>query len=125
LNDDNRYKGVFTKVLLKCPNGHYYKTTYNKFKRGMRCGQCYGNKKFSNDVVNEVITSRGFKLLSNYKNMRTKLKLQCPKGHIFYTNFNYFKRTKYGCSECIKGRNFSDKEREIQRYVSKLVKGVV
>lgn len=116
LNDDNKYKGVFTKVLLKCPNGHYYKTTYNKFKKGTRCGECYGNKKFGNDVVNEVITSRGFKLLSNYKNMRTKVKLQCPKGHIFYTNFNYFKRTKHGCPECY---NRSPTTKEVKEYIEK------
>jgi hypothetical protein len=53
-----------------------------------------------NDIKQYVSTITGYKLLSNsYKNNTTKLKFECPNGHIFDMDWNHFKRGQR-CSEC-------------------------
>ena len=50
--------------------------------------------------VKEYIESFGYKLLSNeYKNSKTKLEIECPKGHVFEMRFNSFKNGTR-CPKC-------------------------
>lgn len=44
LLSDN-YKNTTTKLIIKCPNGHIYKTTFSNFKQGKGCSKRVGNKK--------------------------------------------------------------------------------
>ena len=52
------------------------------------------------EEVKEYIENCGYKLLSKeYINNHTKLKLKCPKGHIFELRFNDFKNGQR-CRQC-------------------------
>ena len=56
--------------------------------------------KLTYEEIKEYIESFGYKLLSNeYKNNKTKLKIKCPKGHIFEMSFNSFKNGTR-CPKC-------------------------
>ena len=89
LSDD--YINTHTKLLLKCPIGHEYKTSFNIFKNGHRCPYCAGNKKLSYSYVKSYIESKGYQLLSKeYKNNHTKLLLKCPEDHEYNVAFGNF-----------------------------------
>lgn len=56
--------------------------------------------------VKKVIESEGYTLLSTeYVNNRTKLKLQCPEGHIWFTSFHNFKDSENRCAVCYNSYN--------------------
>ena len=89
-----------TIFILKCPNGHLWKTTYNNFIHGNRCSDCYGNTKLTYKYIKEKIEKEGYTLLSlNYINATSLLILQCPKGHIFKFSFNKFQQERR-CPKC-------------------------
>ncbi len=94
------YKNNYTKLELECPKGHEFKMTRNDFHQGCRCPLCARNRKKTIEEVREYIESKGYKLLSTeYKNVGTKLELECPKGHEFkmcYDSFRYGQR----CPKC-------------------------
>lgn len=65
--------------------------------------------------VREVIESEGYKLLSNrYVNNKTKLKLQCPEGHIWFTSFHNFKDSENRCAVCYNAYNAERVRAEVQ-----------
>lgn len=105
LSNENEYKNSKTKLLIKCPLGHEYETTFDHFKRGNRCPYCYGNVKYTIEEVKEYIESFRYKLLSEeYINAHEKLEIKCSKGHKYNASFSDFKqgrRCPY-CSENIK-----------------------
>ena len=37
----NNYKNKDCKLLVRCPNGHIYKTSFGNFRSGYRCRKCY------------------------------------------------------------------------------------
>lgn len=95
------YKNSNSKLIVKhliC--GIEYEVPLNNFKSGERCPACFGKHKHSYEYVKSYIESYGYKLLStNYINVKNKLKVQCPKEHIYYVNFNNF-RTGKRCKLC-------------------------
>lgn len=96
----NEYVNNSTKLLLECPFGHKYKTTFDIFKRGCRCPYCSNRAKHTYEGIKEYIESFGYKLLSEgYKNNHTKLKIKCSKGHEYETTFKDFKRGGR-CAKC-------------------------
>ena len=59
-------------------------------------------KKLTYDYVKKYIEGEGYKLLSTeYENNRTKLLLECPKGHKYLATFGKFKAGRR-CSVCNK-----------------------
>lgn len=81
------------KLKFKCPKGHKFKMTWNTFKSGIRCAECYGNKKYNIEYIQKQLFKMepNYKLLSkNYINSKTKLKLKCSKGHKFSMSWNCF-----------------------------------
>ncbi|KFZ25571.1 MAG: hypothetical protein KQ78_02237 [Candidatus Izimaplasma bacterium HR2] len=94
------YKNSYTKVKIKCPEGHEYSVTPSNFKTGYRCPICSGlcpiqaEKEFL-----ELVEREGYELLSEYKNNKTKVKLRCNKGHEYKVRPNDFK-TGYRCPIC-------------------------
>jgi hypothetical protein len=80
------YIGSFDKLDIKCDNGHLYQSSFANFKNyGRRCPKCNGKEKFLYDDVKSYIESKGYKLLSTeYKNICTKLKIQCNHNHLAY-----------------------------------------
>lgn len=86
------YKNNKTKLEMMCPRGHFFSAKFNVFKNGSRCPICYGSKKLTYSYVKEYIEKEHYKLLSEtYENNRSKLKLMCPEGHVFWVKFNNFK----------------------------------
>jgi len=111
-----------TKLELKCSEGHVFNSTYNLWNMKRRCPYCYGNKKLTYEFIKEEIEKvEGYKLLSkNYKNARSKLKVQCNRGHIYYPTYDNFKNGKR-CSIC----NNSKSEKEVFNIVNFLYEGKV
>lgn len=35
------YKSTYSKLIIKCPNGHIYTSTRNSWRNGRRCPECY------------------------------------------------------------------------------------
>jgi len=116
------YKNSSSFLDIKCPKGHSFKMTYNKFHSGRRCPICAENNrgdslKFSYDFVMKYIEAEGYILSSReYKNVDTKLKMKCDKGHIFYMSFWNFKNGNR-CPVCWKTCGTSRSEKEIQNFV--------
>ena len=59
-------------------------------------------KKLSHEDVKTYIENEGYTLLNTYKDSKTKLKLRCPEGHVYYVIWNSF-RKGHRCSECSPG----------------------
>lgn len=90
-------------IKIQCDKGHSaYWVRLDSFKTGCRCNYCQHDKqRFSFEYVKEYIKSFRYELLSNeYKNNNNKLKIKCPKGHIFYMTFAHFKDRGQRCPIC-------------------------
>ena len=114
------YKNNRTKLLLKCPIGHDYKTIFGSFKNGNRCPICNGNKKFTYDYVKNFIELEGYQLLSDdYINSSEKLLLKCPIGHDFLMSFYHFKKG-IRCPLCNAEKQTSKGEQDLALYIESL-----
>jgi hypothetical protein len=66
-----------------------YKIRFDNWSHGYRCFEC---RKNSYEYVKDQIEKEGYTLLSKeYKNNKTKLKVRCPKGHIYYVAWSTWK----------------------------------
>jgi hypothetical protein len=114
------YKNNNTKLVLKCPIGHEYKTTFSSFKIGKRCSYCYGNNKKTINYVKDYIEKEGYQLLSKiYKNVNTKLVLKCPIGHEYKVKFSHF-QNGVRCPICWNESTSSKQEKEVQDYIESI-----
>lgn len=96
-----KYINAHTKLKFKCNKGHVYEARWNCFQRGQRCPFCHGNIKYSYDFVKKYVEQKSYKLISKvYKNIDTKLKFKCDKGHIYKTSFYLFKKG-HRCPKCM------------------------
>lgn len=126
------YVDYNTNLKIRCACGEVFKTSYASFKGGQRCCiKCSGGnhtKKLTYEEVKEFIKNCGCKLLDEeYINYRSKLKIQCSCGEVFYASFDRFKaQNKRQCNKCAikmnSGKNHSrynpsltDEERENKR----------
>ena len=84
------YKNARQKLKMQCPDGHEFWTSRDKFvNTGTRCPKCSSNHKHTlaeiQDQIKILPRAEGYRLLSNaYDNVKTKLKFQCAKQHIFW-----------------------------------------
>jgi len=109
-----------TKLKFKCPENHKFEMTYNNFKYGQRCPICIGNKKLTYEQVKSYIESFNYQLLSNeYIDNKTKLKLQCPEGHIYKVRYRNFKHGNR-CFQCYK-KPYNEIKKIIELYNYKLI----
>jgi len=95
------YINTQTKLKIQCPKGHKFEMIFKSFKKGHRCSTCYRNKiRLTYDHVKDFIEKEGYQLLSKtYKNNQTKLKIQCPEGHLWETTFGRFQQG-IRCAHC-------------------------
>ena len=108
-----KYINVDTVFILKCKNGHLWKTTYRNFEHPNDCSYCNGNGILSYEYVKEYFQYYGYTLLSKeYINASKLLEVKCPEGHIFYITYNKFQQRRR-CPIC----NESKGEREIRRVL--------
>ena len=109
-----------TKLEIKCPKGHIFWMNWNNFYTGHGCTYCFGTPKLTIEYVKEHIESKGHELLAKeYKDAHTKLEIKCPKGHIFWMNWNNF-YTGHRCPKCCNSKSFSKGEKEVLEYVQSL-----
>src|SRR5574343_315234 len=95
-----KYDNSKTKLTLQCPKGHIFQMRYNDFQQGQRCPKCSCKCKFTYEYVKEYIEKDGYILISTrYINALKKIKIKCPRGHIFQMSFNGFKYG-YRCVKC-------------------------
>lgn len=87
------------KLLIKCDNGHHFPISSSNLLRGKWCPKCAGKNKTLSDVK-AFLNKKGFTLLSKkYVRSIEKLKLMCPKGHLFYASFNKLQQGQ-SCTAC-------------------------
>lgn len=125
----DKYINTHKKLEIKCPKGHVFQMSFNNFKKGQRCPICArenqnripknpNNKKHSQKYIEELVESRGYKLLEPYVNKRTKLKLECPNGHYHEIRLDSFQNGS-GCKQCMKEKMTNNKYEAIKKINEK------
>jgi very-short-patch-repair endonuclease len=114
----SEYINTHTKVEILCANGHKYWAEPNSYKSGHRCPQCSKNSlKYAKKQFVELLDSEGYSLLSSYKNARTCVKVECPKGHDWEIIPDNFKRKYYRCPHCAGSSGQRLLQEKIEEYI--------
>lgn len=106
-------------LSIQCTCGKEFKRTFANFKKSHYCSECNKEKKRIRfrkkyDDVKNVIEKTGCKLLSKeYKNSKSKLKIQCTCGKVFSRTYGDFIINRPHCPEC----NDSIPIIEIKKYL--------
>ncbi|HSH52207.1 MAG TPA: hypothetical protein VK982_10850, partial [Bacteroidales bacterium] len=96
----SEYKNSNTKVLVICHNRHVYFTTSDNFKSGRRCPKCSNHcPEQARESFLKLLKQEKYKLLSDYKNVSTKVFLECPEGHTWKVKPNDFSNYQR-CPHC-------------------------
>jgi very-short-patch-repair endonuclease len=91
----DKYEDNKKPLWFICNNGHKTTTTYAQFKKGQRCGQCFGNIKKDIEFVRQYFKDRGCVLISReYEDEHSPLVFMCDCGSKAITTWNKFQR---GC----------------------------
>ena len=99
------YSNARTKLDYVCNKGHIGNIVWDKFQKGQRCYECFGNPKHSYEYVQKEFLDRGYTLLAKtYKNAHEKMEYVCENGHNSWMNFNKLQQD-CGCRECFLLRN--------------------
>ena len=94
------YVNATTKAGLQCDKGHKYSVNPSDFKSGHRCPICSGNHpKTAKLYFIKQVEGEGYKLIGEYVNARTKVELECDKGHRYSVVPYSFKQGRR-CSIC-------------------------
>lgn len=116
------YDNAQEKLKILCHCGNEFEVKFNHFKSSFQrqcpeCGheQVASQRRLSKTYVNEVISSKGCKLLSDYKNINTPIKIQCKCGNTFTTLFPVFR--DYDVQSCAICR---EKEKSTSKGESKI-----
>lgn len=98
----SEYINVKTKVTIKhLTCGHVYNVRPDAFTSGQRCPKCFGKHRKSNDDIKAILKDE-YKLLSDYKNNKSKIKLKHLEcGHEYEVIADHILRCKgYLCPKC-------------------------
>ena len=94
------YVNVKTKLDIRCNNGHTYQSNYNDVLAGNKCPFCGKRVKHKIEDIRSCVESFGYKLLSDkYWNVKTKITVQCDKGHTYSVSYSDFLNNRR-CFEC-------------------------
>lgn len=96
------YINNITRLDFICPNNHHGAISWKNFKKGNRCQECYGNKKYDFLKVKKIFEDAKYQLIStevDYENNKSNLKFICDQGHHGEMRLNGF-LTGYRCIEC-------------------------
>lgn len=79
---DDHYVNTRTKINIKCDQGHQYAVTSETIKKNRLCPEC---KLLSGPKgeTEKIVRDRNGKLLSDYKKLVTKVKIECSEGHVW------------------------------------------
>jgi hypothetical protein len=119
LTEEKDYVNANTSIVTCCPNKHTYTTTFTRFSKGVRCGECVGGIRLEYKDVKQIVEADKYELVSTtYTNNTEKLTMQCDKGHRFEMNMSNFNQGNR-CPTCCSSKG----EKRIRDYlISKNIK---
>jgi len=89
------------KIEMICPNNHIFMMTAHSFKSGKGCAKCSGTCPIqAKEIFENEAEERGFEIIDEYINAKTKIQMKCPNNHIFEITPNSFKNKGQGCNQC-------------------------
>ena len=95
----SNYINYDTHVLIECAIGHIFWSTPGNTIRGHWCAKCsYGVVTAEKDLQNLVLSKNG-KLHSHYKDSKSKVLIECEKGHKWEATPNAIKQGTW-CPKC-------------------------
>lgn len=100
------YEGALFKLEVTCPKGHKFNISYNHFRNRRICPECHKKVKKIKRVkrykyIKEFVRKYKYKLIYIYRKTypKLKIKVQCPKGHVYIVKFNDFQQGNR-CAKC-------------------------
>jgi len=96
----SKYVGVRAKVDIKCPKGHTYSPTMERWNKGMRCAICSPSRPKTTDEARAYFARFDYDLIGEYKRNGAKQDLVCPAGHQITMTWNGFYRSHSRCFIC-------------------------
>jgi len=101
-----KYRNNIQYLEFSCKNGHRFKTRASSIINGYWCQPCgIDGQKLDEEEDGKFIEDNGGKLLSKYKNNRTKMKIQCNKcSNIWENSFGHLKKGQW-CPYCAFGKS--------------------
>lgn len=94
------YINTTSKVLIQCGEGHQWETTPRNVKTRRWCPKCGGTScGQGRETFYRILNEKGGIALNDYTNNRTKVLIQCNKGHQWETTPSCIKIGTW-CPEC-------------------------
>ena len=117
------YKTQFTKLEVLCGASHRYQTNWKRLQVGHGCPKCgrissneklqgtkwNGVRKHGHMFIQESLAVGGYSLLSVYKNTKAAIRVRCPEGHEYQTNWANF-NSGSRCAKCKKNAKWTIEE---------------
>lgn len=96
------YINVESPLIIRCPEGHEFSISYNKFINTNRgCHVCNGAKpRHTEEDIIEKLTIKKFKLLSKFTTIKKRITVECEAGHVFDVVCNQIINNNTGCRQC-------------------------
>lgn len=93
------YKNAHSNIVLRCPEGHLWDTTWHSFRKGCRCVVCNGTSRNGFKMVSKEVEKNGYAVYGKYVNNRSNLTFICPNKHKWVTTWKSF-NSGNRCPEC-------------------------
>ena len=110
-----KYINAHQRLIIQCPKNHIFTMRPYNFINGKRCTVCSHGLRTQYIKVKEYIEGiQGYLLLSSeYSNNKGKLRIQCPKGHLFEMSLSKFKSGQR-CRKCSSTYSFEYIKKDIE-----------
>lgn len=95
-----KYVNMTSKLRWECSEGHQWDALPSNVSGGKWCPFCAGKYKSIEDMRAIADKHNGKCLSTQYRDMKTKLKWQCEKGHIWESTPNSIINKKSWCPMC-------------------------
>jgi len=94
----SNYENAVTKVKLRCENNHIFLMDPGYLNTHKECKKCKIEKK--EEYQKKKVERCGFTILGDYKNIKTKLLVECEKGHKSKIRISEIKEREENCLTC-------------------------
>lgn len=106
----NEYINNEQKLEYVCPKGHRQRIAWCVWKRGCRCAECFGTKKYTLGFIRNVFEKEGYTLLSDkYIDSKTPLEYICQKKHKGKISWNKWRQGQR-CAKCAGKKKYTIEE---------------
>jgi hypothetical protein len=95
----NEYVNVRTELIIQCHNDHTWKTFWPSIRDDGWCPECAHVAPLDPAYVKAFAAERGFTLVTEYVNARTKLLVKCQDGHVYQMYWHNIK-AGHQCRYC-------------------------